>query len=206
RVLSVEQDSGRWRVNDELFDRVILTTPADTSARLVAGASPDAAQALAGIPYAGVVMVALQVAKPVGPIGSGYLVPKPVQRHVTATSLASYKWAHWRPPGGGSILRVSLGRFGNQIPMDFDETQAAHTAIDEVGGHLGTKLLPLGYRVTHWHRAFPQYLPHHNSRVDAIEHLLRRDCPGLVVAGAAYRGIGVPACIRQGREAARAVA
>jgi len=206
RVLSVERDSNRWRVNDEAFDRVILTTPADTTARLVAGASPDAAKALTGIPYAGVVMVALHVAKPVGPIGSGYLVPKPVQRHVTATSLASYKWAHWRPPGGGAILRVSLGRFGNQLPMDFDDAQAAHTAIDEVGGHLGTQLVPLGYRVTRWHRAFPQYLPHHNDRVDAIEQLLRRDCPGLVVAGAAFRGVGVPACIRQGREAARAVA
>lgn len=205
RVLSIERDGQHWRVNDDAFDRVIVTTPADVAARLLAGASSDAARALTGIPYAGVVMVALHVAKPAGPIGSGYLVPKPVQRHVTATSLASYKWAHWRPPGGGAVLRVSLGRYGNQIPMDFDDAHAAHTAIDEVGGHLGAPLVPLAYRVTRWDRAFPQYLPHHGERVDAIEQLLRRDAPGLVVAGAAYRGVGVPACIRQGREAARAV-
>jgi len=89
--------------------------------------------------------------------------------------------------------------------MDFDDEQAFHTAVDEVSGHLGTQVLPRGYRVTRWPRAFPQYLPHHLDRVDAIERALASDCPGLVVAGAAYRGVGVPACIRQGREAARAV-
>ncbi|MEY4372512.1 MAG: protoporphyrinogen oxidase, partial [Actinomycetota bacterium] len=81
-----------------------------------------------------------------------------------------------------------------------------HTAIDEVGAHLGVEPDVLGHRVTRWPRSFPQYLPHHLDRVAAIEGALRRDCPGLVVAGAAYRGVGVPACIRQGREAARAVA
>jgi oxygen-dependent protoporphyrinogen oxidase len=192
-------------VDDEQFDAVILATPAGTAARLVAPLSADAAAALEGIPYAGVLMVALHVSKPVGPLGSGYLVPKPVQRHVTAVSLASYKWSHWRPPTGGGVLRVSLGRYGNQIPMDFVDEQAFHTAVDEVSGHLGQQVLPRGYRVTRWPGAFPQYLPHHLDRVDAIEHALAVDCPGLVVAGAAYRGVGVPACIRQGREAARAV-
>jgi oxygen-dependent protoporphyrinogen oxidase len=205
RVLAVQRDGDAWRVDDEPYDRVILTTPADVTARLLGSTSPDAAKGLAAIPYAGVVMVALHTARPVGPLGSGYLVPKPVQRHVTAVSLASYKWTHWRPPNGGAVLRISMGRYGNQIPMDFDDAQALHTAVDEVGAHLGVELLPLGYRVTRWHRAFPQYLPGHLSRVDAIEKLLARDCPGLAVAGAAYRGVGVPACIRQGREAARAV-
>jgi len=205
RVLSIARDGELWRVYDERFDAVILATPAGTAARLVAPLSPDAASAMEGIPYAGVLMVALHVSKPVGPLGSGYLVPKPVQRHVTAVSLASYKWSHWRPPVGGAVLRVSLGRYGNQIPMDFDDEQAFHTAVDEVSGHLGQPVLPRGYRVTRWPGAFPQYLPRHLDRVDTIEKALAVDCPGLVVAGAAYRGVGVPACIRQGREAARAV-
>lgn len=205
RVLSVARDGNAWRVDDERYDRVILTTPSDVTGRLLASTSPEAAKGLQSIPYAGVVMVALHTARPVGPIGSGYLVPKPVQRHVTAVSLASYKWTHWRPPNGGAVLRISMGRYGNQIPMDFDDTQALHTAVDEVGAHLGVQLLPLGYRITRWHRAFPQYLPGHLDRVTAIEKLLARECPGLAVAGAAYRGVGVPACIRQGREAARAV-
>jgi oxygen-dependent protoporphyrinogen oxidase len=206
RISEIARDADHWRVDGEVFDAVILATPADVSARLLRTSSPDASAGLSAIPYAGVVMVALHIRRPIGPLGSGYLVPKPDQRHVTAVSLASYKWAHWRPEGGGSILRVSLGRLGNQLPLEFTDLQAVHTAIDEVGAHLGVEPDVLGHRVTRWPRSFPQYLPHHLDRVAAIEGALRRDCPGLVVAGAAYRGVGVPACIRQGREAARAVA
>ena len=46
---------------------------------------------------------------------SGYLVPKPDQRLVTAASFGSQKWARWQPPGGGQILRVSLGRDGQPV-------------------------------------------------------------------------------------------
>ena len=206
RVETVARDGVRWRVDGEVFDAVIMATPAQTAARLVGAVSPDAAAGLASIPYAGVVMVALHVARPVGPAGSGYLVPKPVQRHVTAGSLASHKWAHWQPADGGALLRVSLGRYGNEAPLDFSDDTAVRTAVDEVSAHLGTTLDPVAHRVTRWPDSFPQYLPHHLERVEAIERTLARDCPGLVVAGAAYRGIGVPACIRQGRNAATAVA
>ncbi len=205
-ITEIARDGSRWRVDGEPFDAVILATPADVSSRLVRPFAPNAGAGLGSIPYAGVVMVTLHVRSPVGPLGSGYLVPKPEQRHVTAVSLASYKWAHWRPEGGGSILRVSLGRLGNQLPLDFTDLQSVHTAIDEVGEHLGVELDVIGHRVTRWARSFPQYLPHHLDRVGAIEQSLRDEAPGLVVAGAAYRGVGVPACIRQGREAARAVA
>jgi oxygen-dependent protoporphyrinogen oxidase len=204
-VDSVSRDGAKWRVNGELFDAVVLTTPADVAARLLRSASPDAAKALIGIPYAGVVMVGLHVERPVGPIGSGYLVPKPVQRHVTAASLSSYKWAHWAPSTGGAVLRVSLGRYGNQAALDFSDDEALRVAVDEVSEHLGTPIEPVGHRITRWPRSFPQYLPHHLDRVASIENAVRRDCPGLVLAGAAYRGVGVPACIRQGREAARAI-
>ena len=150
-------------------------------------------------------MVSLHVTEPVALPGSGYLVPKPDQRHVTAASLASRKWAHWQPQGGGSILRVSLGRFGNEVPLAMGDDEVLATAVDEVSRHLGTTLVPRSSRITRWSRSFPQYLPHHLTRIAAIEAALAQDCPGLVVAGAAYRGLGVPACVRQGRDAARRV-
>jgi oxygen-dependent protoporphyrinogen oxidase len=53
--------------------------------------------------------------------------------------------------------------------------------------------------------AFPQYRPGHTARVDAIEQALATDAPGLILAGASYRGIGIPACINQGNLAARAL-
>jgi oxygen-dependent protoporphyrinogen oxidase len=204
-VREIASDGSRWRVDGQGFDAVIVTAPAAAASSLLTSICSDAAMVLGGIPQAGVVMVGLHVARPVGPPASGYLVPKPVQRHVTAVSLASSKWAHWQPPAGGAVLRVSLGRYGNQAPMDLDDAAVVQTAVDEVGRHLGGALDVVAHRVTRWPGAFPQYLPHHSDRVAAAEAALVRDAPGVVIAGASVRGVGVPACIRQGREAAQAV-
>jgi oxygen-dependent protoporphyrinogen oxidase len=63
---------------------------------------------------------------------------------------------------------------------------------------------PTAIRLTRWQDSFPQYTPGHLDRVAALEAQLAEDTPGLLVAGAAQRGVGIPACIRQGREAATA--
>ena len=81
--------------------------------------------------------------------------------------------------------------------------------VDELLGDLKTTMgisaTPIEVRADRWPHSFPQYRPGHLRRVGRIERRLRRAAPGIVVAGAAYRGLGVPACIRQGRAAARSV-
>jgi oxygen-dependent protoporphyrinogen oxidase len=59
--------------------------------------------------------------------------------------------------------------------------------------------------VTRWPRAFPQYEPGHRARVDRIDRALARDAPHVVLAGAAYRGLGIAACIQQAELAAARV-
>ncbi len=59
--------------------------------------------------------------------------------------------------------------------------------------------------VSRWQNGFPQYQPGHERRVDRIESTLAAEMPGVVVAGAAYRGLGIAACIRQAEEAAAKV-
>ena len=58
--------------------------------------------------------------------------------------------------------------------------------------------------VGRWPRAFPQYEVGHLERVARIRAVVARQ-PGLAVAGASYGGVGIPACIGQGRRAARDV-
>jgi oxygen-dependent protoporphyrinogen oxidase len=129
---------------------------------------------------------------------SGYLVPKPVQHLVTAASFGSQKWAHWRPDDGSEILRMSLGRDGLGVDH-LDDEAAVTAAVDDVGRHLGFDLQPSAVRVSRWRDAFPQYRPHHLELVGAVEHALP---PALVVGGASYHGIGIPACVRQARRIA----
>lgn len=201
-VTTLAADGTRWRVDDEPFDAVVLATPAAPSAPLVTTVAPDTARLLASMDHAGVVLVTLAVASwPERLRGrSGYLVPKPVQRTVTAASFGSQKWAHWRG-GDGEVLRVSLGRDG--LPVDdLDDADVLDRAVGEVGGHVGVDLQPTAVRISRWPGAFPQYRPHHQQWLADVDTSLPA---GLFVTGASYGGIGVPACVAQARATAARV-
>lgn len=195
---TLEAAGGGWAIDGERFDAVVLATPAPAAAALLTAAAPDAAAGLARAETADVVMVTLHVDATEWPdrfVGrSGYLVPKPVQRTVTAASFGSQKWGHWQPPGGGQILRVSLGRDGQEA-LHLSDDEIVERVLADLEHHLGVGFSPLEVRISRWPGAFAQYRPHHARWVDAVEGALPA---GLFVTGAAYRGIGVPACIRQG--------
>ena len=164
--------------------------------------APDAAEALATFEHADVTLV--RVRCPAGAIPndiagghSGYLVPKSRQRFVTAVSFGSEKWSHWRPSDGSQILRVSLGRDGLPV-ADLDDDAVTDAVVTEVGSHLGVDLQPEEVSISRWPGAFPQYRPHHIERVAALERAVP---DGIHLAGASYRGIGIPACIADGERA-----
>jgi len=192
---------------DVTADAVVLAAPARVAAGLVRALSPEAHRALSLWTHASVVLVTLAVEAAQWPShlgGSGYLVPKPDQRWVTAVSFGSNKWAHWRPADGSRILRVSLGRDGADVMHNDDDTILGLTLAD-LKHHLGTDFEPNEVRITRWNRSFPQYRPHHFSRLSRIEAELAQSAPGVFLAGASYRGIGIPACVQQGRAAAASV-
>ncbi|MDX2379985.1 MAG: protoporphyrinogen oxidase [Acidimicrobiia bacterium] len=204
-VSTLERDK-RWVVDGEHFDAVLFATPATATGRVLdaaGGSLGDEAAALLGqAETADVVMVTLHLDASRWPERltglSGYLVPKPVQKMVTAASFGSQKWAHWRPPGGGVILRVSLGRDGLPV-LHLSDEEILETTLTEIAQHLGIEAVPLETRITRWPGAFAQYRPHHAAWVGAVERALP---VGVYVGGASYRGIGIPACVRQGNEMA----
>ena len=131
---------------------------------------------------------------------SGYLVPKPRQRLVTAASFGSQKWAHWQLDHQ-VILRVSLGRDGLPV-LHLPDEQLLAGALSDVGRHLGFDLQPRDVRISRFPGAFPQYRPHHGEVISGVEAGLPG---GLALAGASYHGIGIPACVRSGTAAASRV-
>jgi len=191
--------------SESSFAALVFATPARVTGAIVGDVAPDAAALLARAETADVIMVTLHVAADRWPDRlrgmSGYLVPKPAQRWVTAASFGSQKWAHWRPPGGGEILRVSLGRDGMEVlHLSDDEVLAA--VIDDLERHLGVAVEPLEVRITRWPGAFAQYRPHHRSWVGEVERALPA---GTFVTGAGFGGIGIPACVRSGTAIAEQV-
>ena len=197
------------QTNQEIeADSIIITSPARASAAMLSELDEQISANLAMTDHASVVMVTVktqetEIAAFRGL--SGYLVAKPDQERVTAVSFGSNKWAHWQPNDGSMILRVSLGRDGattHDLIHEWDDERLVTQVIDEVSRHTQTSVTADISRVTRWPDAFPQYRPGHLAYVEKIERSLAHSSPGIVIAGASMRGIGIPACVAQGEDSA----
>jgi oxygen-dependent protoporphyrinogen oxidase len=184
-------------------EAVVVATPAFAAATLIRDISADAAALLDGIRYASVVMVTFAFAARSMPAfaGSGFLVPRAAGLTMTACSWASTKWSHLAEQDL-VFLRVSAGHADDESAMELDDEQLVATLLAELASTAGVDALPVETRITRWPSSFPQYRPGHLDRVEAIDETLADDAPGLFVAGAAYRGLGLPACAQQARVAA----
>ena len=186
-------------------DGVVLATPALVTAELVADLDRELADAHAGIPYASSVVVTLAYSRAdVVPLdGYGYVVPRTEGSDVLACTWSSQKWEH-RAPADHVLLRVYAGRFGGRDVITDTDAELVALARQEIG-FLGVTAAPVLERVHRWPLGMPQYVLGHVERVAHIEAALA-SYPGLAVAGAAYRGVGIPDCIASGEAAAQSVA
>jgi oxygen-dependent protoporphyrinogen oxidase len=188
-------------IDDLAAEAVVLAVPAFAAADLLRGGAPDAADGLAAIDYASVVLTVM--AYPAGAVGrpldgSGFLVPRREGHLMTACSWASAKWPHWSREGE-VLLRISAGRAGDSRALDLDDDALVARLHAEVAEAMGiTTTAPSWTQVARWPRSFPQYPVGHLDRVSAIEATLPS---WIAVAGAAYRGVGIPACIASARRA-----
>ncbi|WP_449066458.1 protoporphyrinogen/coproporphyrinogen oxidase, partial [Planomonospora algeriensis] len=176
--------------------------------RLLAAEVPKAAAELARIEYASMAIVTLaypRVAFPQTPAGSGYLVPPAEGRPVKAATFSSVKWPHLAEADPNLVvLRCSIGRLGEEALLQRDDAELVALAMAEAAEILGVRGLPLDSRVTRWGGSLPQYNVGHLDRVARIRAAVAAQ-PGLALCGAAYDGVGIPACIATARTAAARV-
>ncbi len=188
-------------------DAVVLASPAFADARLLEAVAPEPAATLGAVDSSSVALVTLAVPadaveRPLD--ASGYLVPRTEGCLITACTWASSKWAHLAVPGQ-VLLRASAGRYGDERIADLDDDALVAAVRADLGTTMDLDAEPSEVRVVRWTRSFPQYAPGHLQRMAAVDEQLAAEAPGVVLAGAAQKGVGIPACIRQGREAAAAV-
>ena len=187
-------------------DQVIVTLPADAARALVAPVSARTAELLGTIDYASVVLVTLaydvvDINHPMA--GSGYLVPAVEDLTITACSWASSKWAHVGSPDT-VVLRVSAGRYGDDRVLALGDDALLESVEADLAETMGLDAQPHTVRISRWERSLPQFQPGHLELVADIQQSLANDAPWLQVTGAWARGLGIPACIHQGRQAAQA--
>ena len=174
---------------------VILAVPAWSTARFLAALGVTAGRELEEVVYHPSITVSLayrtdQIGQPLE--GTGFVVGVPLQ--VRACTYASSKYPG-RAPAGHVLLRAFVG------PVDGDPAAVAHAELARI---LRIEGVPLWTRTFHWPRGLPRYTPGHAKRVAHIRQGLARLAP-LEIAGAAVDGAGVSACVKSGREAARAI-
>ena len=175
---------------------VVLALPAAPAARLLVGHAP--VEELARVGYASVGIVTLVLDGPSPGAGSGYLVPAVEGRTTKAVTFTSRKWG--RP--GPAVVRASVGRYGDEADLLCTDDELVRAVLAELALAVGPLPRLMASRVTRWGGGLPQYAVGHLELVARLRAALPA---GLAVAGAAYDGVGVPACARSGLEAARAI-
>ena len=196
-------------------DAVILAVPAAPAARLLKDSASEAAARLAQIPYASMAIVTLAFRTEdffgqQSPMRqrSGYLVPAVDGRAVKAVTFSTVKWPHLAAQARAEeqvhVVRCSVGRSGDVAVLQRDDEDLAALAAAELAGAIGLTAKSVAQRVTRWGGGLPQYNVGHLDRVAGIRAAVARQ-PGLAVAGAAYDGVGIPACIATARSAATEV-
>ncbi len=183
-------------------DGVLIATPAPTAALILRGHYRAAAEALAAIPHSSLGTVSLAYRRAELPDSDlrGLMIPRREGRAIDALTWTSRKMPA-RAPEQASLLRVFIGGSRPDL-VESDETALVDTVRAELAALLGIRAEPLFARAYRWPGSYPQALVGHLDRVDEIERLLPT---GVRIAGASYRGLGVPDCVRQGRAAARAL-
>jgi oxygen-dependent protoporphyrinogen oxidase len=209
-VQAVQRQDRGWVVSagyaSDQFDAVIVATPASAAAVLLEIASAELASELRAISYSSSVTVALgfdQNVRVALPPGFGFLVPRREGKRLLAATFVHNKFPH-RAPKDRALLRCFLGGSRDEQVLQLTDENILNIVRDELRQILGVKSDPLFTRLYRWRGAMAQYTVGHLERLDRIEGLVK-PLPGLALAGNAYRGIGVPDCIRSGEAAVQQV-
>ncbi|QDU88781.1 Protoporphyrinogen oxidase [Pirellulimonas nuda] len=208
RALHRDRSTGKWRIEGSEggdFDAVIVAAPAPAAGEMLAGLDASLASELRQIEYAGATIVCLGyerrlAARPMD--GFGFVVPHAERRPILAASFASHKFPG-RAPQDCELVRVFFGGALQPEMADRPDAELIQIAREQLGELIGLSGEPKTVEVARWGGAMPQYHVGHVERVDRIlQHAAA--WPGLYLAGAAYRGVGVPNCIASGEAAAEA--
>jgi oxygen-dependent protoporphyrinogen oxidase len=202
-VESLERDGPgfRVRVNGDwiVADQVVLATPAGDAARLLQPWNEELAALLQAIPYTSSVTLSLGYRKDTfdHPLkGFGFLVPKRERKLMAACTWVGNKFSY-RVPDDMVLLRCFMG--GDAL-KESDET-LVEAAQRELRSIMGLQAVPVFHSIGRWPNSMAQYTVGHEKRQQQVESIVK-SIPGLHLAGNGYRGIGLPDCIRAGKEAA----
>lgn len=207
RVEAVVRTEQGWQVTAgdcgvENFDALIFATPANVAGKLLGATNARLGEDLAATQYSSSATCVLGYSKAdlVNlPPGFGFLVPRTENRRMRACTFVHNKFSY-RAPEDKGLLRCFLGGAREAATVELSDEEITTTVLRELGEIVGLKAQPRFVRIYRWRGAMAQYTPGHLARVVRIEQETKK-LPDLAIGGNAFHGIGVPDCIRMGKEA-----
>lgn len=187
-------------------DTVIVTTPSFVTASLLERyVDVSVLRDMHNVSVANVVLAYDKQSFPNYPTdGSGFVIPHSEGTSITACTWTSTKWVH-SSPQDKVLLRCYVGRRGDEQIVDLPDDQLIANVRTDIRNIMGLEATPLFVEITRLHQSMPQYAVGHVERTKALQAELAHNMPGVYVCGAAFDGVGLPDCIRQGREVATTV-
>ena len=212
RVRYVTRDTDRYRIEmaDGSFlhaDNIVFATPAYVTAEIIESLDPLLAKRLRAIRYASTATVSLGFRRSELNCelqGLGFIVPASELRRINACTWSSTKFSQ-RAPEDCVLMRVFIGGALSESLAEQDEAALIALAREELREILGITATPVLAKAYRWHKASPQYDVNHQALVRELEQIAAMH-PGLYLAGAAYRGAGIPDCLTQARDTALKIA
>ena len=210
-VISINRTNQQWiletNAGSEIADAVVLATSAQNAAKLLTSVSPTTSSRLSDIEHASVSLVSFAFKNSdinIPKDQSGFLVPRSTGMLMTACSFSGNKWAHLND-GSQTLIRVSSGRIDDQRHDTLSDEELVKHLIDDLAVTLGLDSQPLEFRVTRWPKALAQFKIGHLQRMEGTIDLLADEAPGVFISGSYHFGVGIPASVRSGNEAAVSV-
>jgi len=208
-VTSVRKADGGYGLSTSQGPRdgytdVILSVPAWVAARQLADEFGPVTDAMESIRYvsSGAVFFAYRRSDLGGRLrGYGFLVPDCEGRRINGATWISNKFDHRSPPDG-FLVRCYIGGDRTAVELELDDDGLIAMCREELREIAGITAEPIFSRVYRWKRSNPQYDVGHAERSRWIDAALAQH-PGLHVTGSGFRGIGLPDCVKDGRETAR---
>jgi oxygen-dependent protoporphyrinogen oxidase len=199
----------RVRVSGEWIDAsdVILACPAYAAGALMKSFEPALAELLESVPYSSSLTLTLAYGKATfgRPLnGFGFLVPSKERNRLVACTWVANKFSY-RVPDDMAVLRCFFGGANDDAILSESDESVVHIARQELQRMMQVTAEPLFHHIARWPRSMAQYTVGHQARLAQIEERVA-NVPGLYLAGNGYYGIGIPDCVKMGRQAAAAIA
>lgn len=138
--------------------------------------------------------------------GTGFIVSENSDVRCNACTWTSRKWTHTSK--NNQLLVRMFYKSSNpafESMKNMSEDELVEVALQDIEMSLKLTGKPEVIEVTKWNEQMPNYHLAHGDAIQSLTAKMANDMPNVLLAGCSYYGVGIAACIKNGRETAEKI-